>query len=156
MTGYEDRIKALIDLDESQSLILLGARLQGFESFEAGLGISKGDMKNLLVETSEQLSNRQALAIVSGPFRNAYDHMISFSNKCLQEASDFMDQRRQELFDLICIKFDYCAKSKKYSSQIELLAALAVFLESFWKEAPVIEIVVAMAKSGLDSFCMCS
>lgn len=72
-----------------------------------------------------------------------------------QSFEHWFNKRKKELYNLICVEWNYPAKRKKYSNKVELSTALAEFLMSSNLEIPApITVAVLLVRIGLDKFCL--
>lgn len=71
-----------------------------------------------------------------------------------QSFERWRNKRKKELYNLICVEWDYYNKRNDYSDSITLTVALADFLISCTLEIPSpIAVTVLLVQRGLDKFC---
>lgn len=71
-----------------------------------------------------------------------------------QSFERWLSKRKNELYNLICVEWNYYDKQKEYSDNIMLAVALADFLISSTLKIPSpIALTVLLVQSGLDKFC---
>lgn len=73
------------------------------------------------------------------------------------QAKAWFDNKKGELFDLVCVKGNYCAFVKKNTNakMIEIIAALSDLLASAFGTLPVYVIATLLVRMSLDKFCEC-
>lgn len=71
-----------------------------------------------------------------------------------QSFERWVSKRKNELYNLICVEWNYPNKRKEYSDNIKLAVALGDFLISSTLKIPSpIASAVLLVQSGLDKFC---
>lgn len=71
-----------------------------------------------------------------------------------QSFERWLAKRKKELYNIVCVEWDYPNKRKKYSDDFGLAVALANFLISLSLKIPApIALSVLLVQRGLDTFC---
>ncbi len=71
-----------------------------------------------------------------------------------QTFEGWFNKRKKELYNLICVEWDYPNKQKEYSDDVRLAVALSDFIISSTFKAPSpIALAVLLVQKGVDEFC---
>lgn len=148
-------LEMLLALSESELICEVGAQLMGFSSFNQGLALSVTETDALQLAGEGLFKNQNHLGLSNETVRMAWQKTLDFADKCQGKVGEYFEEKHDQLFEVVCIKFDYCAKIKQSGDTIEIAVQLAAFLETVLVGLPITQLTAYLVKRGLDSFCHC-